>query len=223
MNYTAPAPPKPQYKEFKSLHHMVVRRLLPLMNASRALEIEMLASDSFCDMMPMHGEASSMANCTMMDFSHAFERRSINANMWVSLSKFPLPSQHQVGMMKRLSARFPITTITVYAALAYVLIQILALAIMTRRSKRQLSPPVVEWHNLRISYHLSFKVDWKSFWSFWCISLTFVFGLYTWQLASFMAKDAFIDMCMTHKVRNVHTKSLQSISCRDAILTFPFR
>lgn len=197
MNSSTSVPPKPQYKEINSLHHMMVRQLVPFVNASRALEKEMLASDNFCNALQAWEQTASPYNCSVMNLSRTFQKRFIDAQAWADMPKFPLPSNYHIDMMRKLSARFSMAIISFFILLADVVTTSLATLLLHRITRcRYLNP------SSRRSYLVNF---WQFFfWPALCITIALTFGTYTWRLTYIMAKDKFIDTCMSYKVGRSH-------------------
>jgi hypothetical protein len=198
------APPKPQFKGFKSLYHMVVRRLVPFIDALRALEKEMLASDRLCDTMQDHGKFTSVGNCSTIDFSRAFERRSVKIYPWPTSSKFPLLSHEKMRLMRLMSAKFPIITIAIGSSLFFALFYNIAILTIVRRSPRRLEPISNEWSDLRVSLMYLWGNSWVEF-----IQMS---SVCIWLPGKLMAKDTLIEICMSHKVCRNHPCMLLALS-----------
>jgi hypothetical protein len=110
MNETTPPPPKPQYRAVNSIQHLVVRRLVPSVNASRALEKQMLASDSYCAAENPLNLFTPTINCSQLVKSSLLKRGLDVTKRLLALPGFPLPSIKDVTFLNTMSARFPLAS-----------------------------------------------------------------------------------------------------------------
>jgi hypothetical protein len=188
MNETIPPPPKPEYREARSIQHLFVRLLVPMINASHALESDILASDNYCGSEISGNLFTTTVNCSRAATSSFSERSLSGAKQLLTMSEFPLPSVKDVAWLNNLSARFPLAYQEFFMLVCYQLILFFAQTVMANRS-RNLENRHTSW---RIGISLS-----------WALSLVYcgsMFINYTLVVSRAMAKDLYIQSCLYSQV-----------------------
>jgi hypothetical protein len=189
VNETIPPLPRPQYKEFRSLHHLIARRLVPFINASYALEQEMLGSNSYCGAKDASNLFTPSIDCLQLEVSEQLQKRSNIPNAWPALAGFPLPSTENVRYLNNLSARFPVATSTYVIELGVALIWALFWLFVTRRWRYSSN---CRWY---------FTMHWRFYWSISFIRFWILLATYSWSLVQTLSKDIFIKTCLSTQVQ----------------------
>jgi hypothetical protein len=193
MNETIPPPPKPEYREARSIQHLLVRHLVPLINASYALEADILASDSHCGSDNSGNLFTTTLNCSYAATS-SFSKRSLSdAKQFFTMSGFPLPSVKDVAWLNSLSARFPVASKEFLMYLCYQLILLLTQVVMVYRSRN------MENHRYPAS-RTQVGTSWVWVWAWnlmWCGGR---FINFTVEVTRAMAKDLYIQSCLYSQV-----------------------
>ncbi|KAF7512883.1 hypothetical protein GJ744_011986 [Endocarpon pusillum] len=185
VNETIPPPPRPQYNEFRSLQHLALRRLVPLINASYALQKEMLESDTRCGAKDASDLLTPSIDCLQPEVSEQSQKRSNTPNAWNILTGFPLPPTERVRYLDTLSARLTVGTSTYVKDLGLALLLALFWLFLTRRWPYH---PNCRWY---------FKMHWRLYWSVWSILFCGLLANYSWVVLRSLSKDIFIETCLS--------------------------
>jgi len=184
MKEPTPPPTKPRYHEENSLSHKLARRLVPLFNASYALEKELDASDNHCSTDWNLDTPFTQPVCLSIDAPEVFHKRWISSGTKLDQSEFPLPSRASLRDLKRWTGNLPPMTYTFTVSLTYVVIVLLLTMAIVRK-----------WGRQRSIYCFWM---WFGGGSLWYLTVHFTTSMY--NLTETMAKDQFLDSCLAQKV-----------------------
>lgn len=188
MNETIPPPPRPEYREAHSIQHRLVRRLVPFINASHALETQILTSDNYCGAENVEDFFATIVECAQVAAPSHSERSVSGADQLSTMSGFRLPSIRDISFLNTLSAELPQALLESFFMICYQLVLVSAQA--------------------AIAYHSQIFEDRGDPWSVylpWARTLClFGYGTrvvqYTWTVSWAMAKDLYIQSCLSFQV-----------------------
>jgi hypothetical protein len=187
MNETIPPPPKPEYRQAHSIQHRLVRHLVPFINASYALETQMMTSDNYCGAENLGHLFTTMINCSLTAAPSVSERSSSDRKRLFVVSRFPLPSIKDATYLNKLSARWPLAYLWLSLYIYYQSILILTQAAIL------ILQPNHKILNLYRRLHLPT-------WIINLLSCGMTFAHHTLMLSRAMAKDLYIQSCLSFQV-----------------------
>lgn len=229
QNQTIPAPKKPSAVAVANPAQIVARQLIPFINGSQEFEALFLESDSYCFQGSQHAldePGHSQLPCSMLNIGKdvwpsttPHNSRSMQARtLFSNIALIPLPPS--------LGARHPPSSIywmDIGTQALSVMLFIYVYIILGRRPRLQymrLSPPapfrdVLDRPTSRVTGLsqlgglVQIRVVGSFYFLFWPLGhLTmlcfFSFGgsLEVWDLAKWLARDLFLDSCLSSKVRS---------------------
>lgn len=188
MNQTIPPPPKPEYREAHSIQHRLVRRLIPFINASHALETQILSSDNYCGAENAGDFFAIMVECAQVATPSLSERSVAGADQLSTLSGFRLPSIRDLTLLNNLSAKLPL------AFLEFSWIIWCQLMVVFAQAAIAYCPRIFEnrYHHWSVSLPLARTLC--------LLGYGALVVQFTWKLSLAMAKDLYIESCLSFQV-----------------------